>query len=127
MNGIPGLFPNATSTGDSIPFDLLFPTSVGLVDFLTTVSAEVILPANALLLSFRATADCFIRFGAAASVPVTETFVTNEVYVQVDEVVHIVAPSGSFTVIGESAAGRLTIQVSQPWTSLKVTTDRHQR
>lgn len=127
MNGIPGLFPNSTPTGDSIPFDLLFPTALGVVDFTTAVSASITLPTNAVLLSLRSTEDCIVRFGAAASVPVTGTFVTDEVYVQVDEIVNIVAPAATFTVIGEFATGRLTIQVSQPWTALKVSADRHNR
>ena len=127
MNGVPGLFPNASPTGDSIPFDLLFPTAVGVVDFLTSVSGEVILPAGSVILSLRSTADCYINFGVAASIPVSGSFVDNQVYVQVDEVVHIVAPYGALTVIGETAAGRLTIQVSQPWTAVKVAPNSHAR
>ena len=126
MSGVAGTFPNSNETGVAIPFDLLFPTNLGKVNFTVASSAVIALPANAVLLTLRATADCIIRFdGNPAVIPASGAFENSSLYIQVDEVVNIVAPSANFTVIGETASGTLFVQVSQPWTSSKVNTNLH--
>lgn len=117
---ITDLYPFSTKDAKAIPLDIIRPLSSARVAFADGVPSAVIDPAIAdpvLILS--ADAPCVVRFGAVPEVP-SSAFAANQLLLGPD-VTMIVAPqSPTFQVMGDGAAGNLSIQVIAKWAGLGV-------
>lgn len=116
------LYPFSTKEGAVIPLDIIRPSGIMRKNFITaSASVSDSLVALTPVIILEATADCFVRFNAAATVPVSgspSTIISDQIFVQAGRAVVCSPKSPNFTVIGDTAAGVLTIQLIEQWAGL---------
>lgn len=117
------LYPFSTKDGGVIPLEIIRPSGVMRKSFITgAASASDSLVALVPIIMLEATQDCFVRFGAiAAVVPVSgtpSTIITDQIYVPAGRTVVCSPKSPNFTVIADTVAGVLTIQLIEQWAGL---------
>ena len=71
MSG-PGSYPFATGEGRPVPFDIIRPNSLGLINFTSTPSGVIPIGVEDEVAVLYSTQDCLVRFGSAVSVPASE-------------------------------------------------------
>ncbi len=121
-------YPLSTADGKAIPFEVLSPKGFLTVAATAVVSNSVAVPANTSIMSVSSTVDTILRFGAAASVPATETLLSDAIWIPANMVVMIAALSSTFTVIrGGASDGTVTAQFYNAWAGLSLTTQNQRR
>lgn len=110
-------YPFSTADGKVIPLDIIRPSRCLRIPFTGVASPPVDIGVATPILVLRASADCFIGFGVAAAIP-SSTPSLNIVYLMASEALVVSPKSPSISVIGDSAAGNLTIQVVEQWAGL---------
>lgn len=116
-------YPFSTPEGAAIPLDILRPVGVLKKDFLSASgSAAEALPANTLAVLVRATRSCFIRFSnAPATKPISATpsvVIADTLYLEEGEIQTISPGKLFYSVIGDTEAGTLTMQILETWAGL---------
>lgn len=116
------LYPFSTKEGEVIPLDIIRPAGVMRKNFVpgAASTSDTVVAATAIMV-LEATQDCFVRFGAAAVVPVSgtpSTIITDQIYIQAGRIVVCSPKDPNFTVIGDTTPGVLTIQLLEQWAGL---------
>lgn len=116
-------YPLSTLNGQYIPLDVIRPSGLIKVSYLTaSASAAAALPASTELLLVRSTTDCFIKFANSAATKPTSIVVADTLYLRRGEI-QVVSPMALFySVIGDTANGDLFIQILETWQSLSLDT-----
>ncbi len=117
-------YPQATPSGDPIPFEIIYPFGVIIQPFTGTVSGSVTIPEAADFLVFRCNMPCIVRFNAVAEQPTAGTHLTNAVYVDGYESIVIDHNDAvTFTVIsaisGTGNDGTLVVQTCIKYTDVR--------
>lgn len=114
-------YPLSTPEGAAIPLDIMKPHSFMQKDFTEVVSAALAVPDGIEIVSFTASEDCIIRFGAAAVVPADGVSYPDTIYIDKDVRVCVAPRAATFTVIATSAVGTLHAQFIEKWAGLALT------
>lgn len=111
------LYPFSTLDGKVIPLDILRPLGALRVSFSAVGTALQDLGIDTPILVLRASQNCFLRFGAVATIP-TSTILPNTLYLPATEVL-VVAPNSSyFSIVSDGVDGVLDIQLIERWRGL---------
>jgi len=120
-------YPLSTPDGISIPFDVIRPSGYMAVNTALTVSGQIAIPAGCEIISFTATEDCIVRFGANAAIPSTGVVLTDAVHIPRDMRITVAPVAEFFTVISEGQVGVLRCQLIDKWAGLALQTQYNKR
>lgn len=120
-------YPLSTPDGISIPFDVIRPSGYMSVNTALTVSGQIAIPAGCEIISFTASEDCIVRFGANATIPSSGSILADAVHIPKDMRITVAPVAAYFTVISESAVGVLRCQLIDKWAGLALQTQYNKR
>jgi hypothetical protein len=120
---IKGRYPLSTREGGAIPFDILSPHSLQIVNFAaSTPSAWIDVPEGVELCVLRATAPCFVQYGVGTEVDVDVardgTVFPNVLNVHMDTYYNIVPSYTKFRILPFNLAGSIIIQNVLTWSGV---------
>lgn len=119
------VYPLATPSGDSIPYDVGDPDALWISDFTAAASAEKELPATWLdsICVLYASEACVVGFVDTLTLNLNvDTEKTKHLLLPKETPTSIKIPNRKFKMIGVSAAGKLYIQKFRRWQALTTET-----
>lgn len=116
-------YPFATADGIAIPSDIIKPLGILRQTFSHLIATvPVAIPAAVEVISFLATEDCIVVFGAEAAIPTNAIMLADALFVPANMVVQAAPPLSNMSVIGLTASGNLVAQFIESWAGLTRTT-----
>lgn len=113
------LYPFATAEGKDIPFDILKPQGLAILQYNSSTFSPFAGPASGEVVTLFSKAACLIAFSGAPE-QLLNQYMPSVLHVPANCIVHCVLPSPNFQVIGVDGDNLLYVQYVTRWASLAV-------
>lgn len=113
------LYPFATADGKEIPFDILKPQGLAILQYNASTFSSFSGPAAGEVATLFSKAACLIAFSTAPE-QLLNQYMPSMLYVPANCIVHCELPSPSFQVLGVDSDNLLYVQYVTRWASLAV-------
>ena len=113
------LYPFATADGKDIPFDILKPQGLAILQYNPSAFSSFTGPAAGGIVTLFSKAACLVSFAEAPTQAVNQ-YIPEMLYVPANCIVHCEVPAPQFQVIGVESDNLLYVQYVTRWASLAV-------